>query len=391
MSTPVSLSTVIMTHPTRLDRARALRQRHPELDMRIVVDPVPDGERCTLRTAAAAWSAVGDGATHHLVVQDDAVLCDDFANRLTAALEAYPTDGLALFCEWGGDTSFMLRLAAVGGIPWVEVTDHYVPSVALVLPAALGREFGESASQNLHEWAKQDDVSLRIFLNHHGVRVVCPVPNLVEHDPGPSLTGNDHMGPRKSACFVDDVGPLPDHGTAALLYPMAVPYFSWFSGETLCVVRDEAHQLGWRPEPAHTALRHRGLDTRAVTRQAQDEVEQWRLDFPGLPTEPLNRLWITAFLTGVVLTDDPLRSVTPAGEPLPDGPALDDLARLDAALSQPAAARALATMSQGTLRTAADPGVLAVLESPLASLVGRSLRLGHEAAVARRDRYRVAR
>ena len=391
MSTRVSLSTAIMTHPTRLDRARALRQRHPELDMRIVVDPLPEGERCTLRTAAAAWSAVGDGATHHLVVQDDAVLCDDFVNRLTAALEAYPADGLALFCEWGADTSFMLRLAAVGGIPWVEVTDHYVPSVALVLPAALGREFGELASQNLHEWAKQDDVSLRIFLNHHGVRVICPVPNLVEHDPGPSLTGNDDMGPRRSACFIDDVGPLPEAGTGALLYPMAVPYFSWFSGETLCVVRDEAHQLGWRSDPTQTALRQRGLDDRAVTRQAWDEVERWCLDYPGLPAEPVHRLWTTAFLTGVVLTDDPVRSVTPSGEPRPDRPALNDATLLDAALAQPAAARALATLSQGTLRKATDPGVLAVLETPLASLVGQALRLGHEAAVARRDRHRVAR
>ncbi len=43
----------------------------------------PDGAPTPLRSARLAWEAAYPGATHHLVLQDDAVPCADFRSRLT--------------------------------------------------------------------------------------------------------------------------------------------------------------------------------------------------------------------------------------------------------------------------------------------------------------------
>src|SRR4051794_21448311 len=97
----VRLSAVVMTHPRRLAAARALAARHPDLDLRLVVDPRPDAPPNALRTARAAWKAVAAGATHHLVVQDDMLLADGIGALLTRAATALPGQVLSLFTEWG--------------------------------------------------------------------------------------------------------------------------------------------------------------------------------------------------------------------------------------------------------------------------------------------------
>src|SRR5258706_7233679 len=101
MMSAIRLSAAVMTHPRRLEAARALRARHPDLNLQLVVDPRPDEPPNALRTARAAWRAVGAGATHHLVVQDDMLLVDGIGALLQQAAAELPTQVLSLFTEWG--------------------------------------------------------------------------------------------------------------------------------------------------------------------------------------------------------------------------------------------------------------------------------------------------
>jgi hypothetical protein len=318
----VRLSAAIMTHPSRLARAVALRDRHPQLDLRVLVDPEPDGPPSALRSARLAWAAVDGSATHHLVLQDDAVLGTDCPGRLAALLSRRPDDAVCLFTEWGSATSFAVRLAALSGAGLAEVVDHYAPTVAAVLPAGLARDFG---AQPLGD-VPQDDVALRTFLLRRGVSAYVPVPNLVDHDPGVSLTGNDFMGARRAACLADPPG--TDVDTA--VRPQTLPFFSWIEGRALCNVREDPAGAAWRRELPQWFFTRHGIDMAAAVAAGKDAVRP--LARGAVPPVLLFGLWMTAYCLGV------------------EAARLVGAERVEAALSGPVAAAALHTMPWGTLR-----------------------------------------
>jgi hypothetical protein len=193
-----AISVAVMAHPSRAAAVRDMCDAHPELGISPVFDPEP-GRGHSLRTALAAWSAVAPGATHHLVLQDDITLCRDLPARVAAAVRAYPDAAISLFAEWGSRTATMVRLALLRERAFAAVADPYTPTQALVLPAERAR--------GLVAWARAetepDDIVVHRYLRHSATRSIVTVPNLVEHDLKPSLTGNVFQGPRRSACFAE--------------------------------------------------------------------------------------------------------------------------------------------------------------------------------------------
>jgi hypothetical protein len=346
----VRLSAAVMTHPSRVQAAAALRARHPELDLRVIPDPAPDGPRAALRTAARAWQAVGDDATHHLVLQDDAVLSDGFAASLRAAIAARPDDAVCLFAEWGSRTAHVCRLAALRAAAWAEVVDEYVPTPAIVLPAGAAGGFGEFADRALRDGERLDDVALRGYLRTVGIEASVLVPNLVEHAPGPSLAGNDIMGERRSVCHAGAVPPSA-LGTAVSGLPV-VPHFSWWEGRSVCCLRDPAAGAGWRKVPTAEFLATRGLSpdrlpdlfSRAVT--SVDAAGTVRDAVSGIL---LFQLWLTAVALGAVAGDH-VRDVA-------------------AAARTPVARRALATLAPGGLRRFVPEARIAALAIEMEPLV----------------------
>lgn len=135
MSSPIRLSAAIMTHPARRARALALKDSLPELSLRVVEDPDPYGAySCSARTAVLAWGTVAHHATHHLVLQDDAVPVADLRERVLRAVGERPAAAISLYTEWASATSSAVRLAAWLGQPFAEVCDPYTPCIGLVLP-----------------------------------------------------------------------------------------------------------------------------------------------------------------------------------------------------------------------------------------------------------------
>jgi hypothetical protein len=334
----VRLSAAVMTHPSRVDRAIALRDRHPELGLRVVVDPEPAGPPSALRTARLAWAAADPAATHHLVLQDDAVLCPDFADRLAAAVAARPGDALCLFTEWGSATSFAVRLAALAGAGFAEVVDHYAPTVAAVLPVESALDFG---AQPLGD-VPQDDVALRTFLLRRGIPAYLPV----------SLTGNDFMGARRAACFTEAVG--TDQGIA--VRPEALPFFSWIEGRALCNVREDAAGAGWRRELPQWFFARHGTDMAVAVAAGKDAVRP--LAAGRIPPVLLFGLWVTAFGLGA------------------EAARLAGRGAVDRALDGPVAAAALHTMPWGTLRRFSTEADLVVAGPALRDLLRDGVRSG---------------
>jgi hypothetical protein len=287
----------VMTHPRRLAAAEALRQRHPELDLGIIVDPDPGGPPDALRTARRAWAAVGEGATHHLVIQDDMLLIDGFAKHVRAAIEAMPQELLCLFSEWGSRTSHAVRLAGLAGASWVPVLDPYVPTAAHVLPAKLALALAE------HPGEGPDDVMLLGFVREHGLTPMVSAPNLAQHEVVDSLMGNDLiMGPRRSAWWDCPERTLDD----TVLWPHHVPHLLMFEGISICHVR---RGDGWDTVKAHDFLLERaGITLPQLLEEFASEVDEADADraMRGLVGEPLLlQLWLTALLYGFVAGAQP--------------------------------------------------------------------------------------
>ncbi|MEZ0067093.1 hypothetical protein ABIA32_003106 [Streptacidiphilus sp. MAP12-20] len=331
----VHLSAAVMAHPSRARAARRLRAELAELAPAVVFDPDPQGPPSALRTARRAWNTVAPGATHHLVLQDDAVPSAGFAAQAAAAAQARPDDGLAFFTEWGSRTAHMVRIAALTGASWARAVDEYVPAPALLLPAHLARGFDDYAELKADP-ATPDDVVLDDYLRELGVRTYVSVPNLADHLETPSLTGNDHMGARRCVCLpAEGDSPVDWTGPTVEALPM-VPQFSWWEGLSCIRVRDgdsdrDRDRDRYRKEWTAPILAARGLTAAELDAACRAAV-------PAAVREIVSEMliaqwWLTACALGVVVADLGL----PA-ERIPD------------AARQPVAARALATMFPGGVR-----------------------------------------
>jgi hypothetical protein len=358
----IRLSAAVMTHPRRRAAAEALRVRHPDLDPTVVVDPDPDGPPSALRTARSAWRAVGAGATHHLVVQDDMILADGIAEHARRAAAALPDRILCLFTEWGSRTANAVRLAAFEGVSWVPVIDPYIPTAALLLPAAMARELAEFPAA---ESVPDDVVLLEYCRTYDVVPLVC-VPNLAEHVGSESLVGNDVLwGPRRSALYAGRLDRIPALDST-VAEPTSVPHLLVWDGYPVSAVpdvRDDPTRTHWRSLPTYAYLASRGVTVddlftwfAGATADLEADAEVRRLI--GRPL--LFQCWVTLLAYGVAAAD-----------------LVPDEAGLAERLRRPLVREGLATLAPGALQRFVPVAVAERLRDLLDPFVTSTIRLGH--------------
>ena len=247
-----------MTHPSRRQKAEALRDRHPDLDLAIVEDPDPDGPPSALRAARLAWAAVADDATHHLVVQDDMELVAGIAECVRQAAAAMPEQILCLFSEWGSRTAHAVRLGAIEGVSWVPVIDPYIPTTAVLIPAQVARELAVApASETV-----PDDVVLLAYARERGLVAYVSVPNLAEHRGSASIVGNDTLwGPRHTALYAGRLETVPVLDSTISRQTL-VPHVLVWDGLSIALAREpSADQTRgqWSAIPTYKFLAERGV------------------------------------------------------------------------------------------------------------------------------------
>jgi hypothetical protein len=189
----VVLSVVIMSHPNRAEYLPELASACAPLTPRTVTDPAPASFRSALRTAKLAWAGVSDGATHHLVLQDDVVPVPDFARHLRDAIRARPHEALALYSNWNSpQNSYLVRRAAASGSAWAPLSPgEWTPTLGLVLPADRARELAAYLAPIPDEFADDDQMAL-LYCREAGLPVTATVPHLVDHRGAPTLS--EHPG-----------------------------------------------------------------------------------------------------------------------------------------------------------------------------------------------------
>ncbi|MFF8375388.1 hypothetical protein ACF07V_04510 [Streptomyces sp. NPDC015661] len=346
------LSAVVMTHPRRREAAEKLALSAPSGLLRVVMDPDPTGTPSVLRTALAAWSAIEDGATHQLVIQDDMLLSESFYDRVRSAIEAQPDAALALFALWDSRNGAAVRMGALAGARWVGAVNEYFPCVAIVLPRRHAEGFAAYGRQRLGGWP--DDILMHRYLRDQGVPRYVAVPNLTEHEDRGSISGNAFRGPRRSVCFLPK-DPTAQEENRTLTGLTVLPFFK--HGVAQCAVRV--------PGPGPERWLH--LDTEQYLEGAGlPESLRRPPGAGGLAEADVRGTWLTAVAMGFEAARTGLAGATRDTE---------------------AYAEALATIGPGGISNAHTEEHLARRREALADVARRALDAGHEAA-GRRPRPR---
>ncbi|MCX4851195.1 hypothetical protein [Streptomyces sp. NBC_00893] len=340
-----------MTHPKRRAAAEKLALSAPSGLLRVVMDPDPTGTPSVLRTALAAWSAIEDGATHQLVIQDDMVLSDSFFDRVRCAIEELPDSALALFALWDSRNGAAVRFGAMAGARWVGAVNEYFPCVAIVLPRRVAEGFVAYGRQRLGGWP--DDILMYRYLCANGVSRHVAVPNLAEHEDRGSISGNAFRGPRRSVCYVPGDG-VGDEGRT-LTAPAVIPFFKY--GVAKCAVRVAGPgQERWLHLDAEQYLRGAGLSPALL-----------RPPGGGAAEADVRGTWLTALAMGY--------EAARAGFAVPPAPS-------------EAYAEAVATIGPGGISNASTEEHIARRREPLAEVARLALQAGREAAAGHRARPR---
>jgi len=181
-------------------------------------------------TGRRAWEAADGSATHHLVVQDDAIVCGDLVAGVEHWLARLPA-GAAMSLYFGRTSPFprqtghVAALADEAGASWL-VLDRLYWGVAAVLPTPY---IGPMLAWPRGSRFGMYDQRVSAWLVDHDVPVYHPWPSLVDHRDAPSLLPGHGIRPGRvahrfagenvSALDLDLSGPVLDVGPLARVRP----------------------------------------------------------------------------------------------------------------------------------------------------------------------------
>jgi hypothetical protein len=204
------ISTAIMAHESRADRFEYLLKELGQ-DTPLFVDTGKLGEPGNLGpwgNAKRAWRAYGPDCKYHMVVQDDVIFGAGFKRRVHALVKNYQEDyAFSLFANGYSkvvDDDFRAKYGKPrGGI----ISSELYTAVAVILPTRIINEMIEFADNctftgNRGQWF-DDDARIGEYLKHIGMKVIYPLPSLVQHHRGmDSLVGYGHNSRRQTRWFV---------------------------------------------------------------------------------------------------------------------------------------------------------------------------------------------
>lgn len=214
----VSLSVTIMSASFDADRRTSVEMLIREvgvkwiaeltIDWQVISDwkrqgPWPTAKRC--------WEhGIRQGGTHHMILQDDITVCQDFLLGVHELIRAYPESPICLYANRKVCETAMEKDAR-----WVRIPDG-IWGPAVILPQSLISEFLEWESVSIKPEFKHDDSRLAMWCVETGNKVMCPQPSLVQHKAAQkSLLGQSH--PSKVARWYDAKSPLARDWTNGLV------------------------------------------------------------------------------------------------------------------------------------------------------------------------------
>lgn len=202
-SWPPRLSVAIMAHPSRAEQV-------DRIVAALDTDPVVvwDEGRGLWDTARRAWLAYDPDATHHLVLQDDVLVCRDLVAGLTKAVEQVPSSPVAAFTmRYRLKPTRRAEYAATSQswfVDWRSLSGQAICLPVYDIPAVIKTVDRNRRNDN-------DDIRIRDYYHRRGAEIWQTVPSLVEHLDAEDgnhtlLDGNDRpeRGRRKAIRFIGE-------------------------------------------------------------------------------------------------------------------------------------------------------------------------------------------
>lgn len=187
-----------MAHPGRRKHAERLAEQ-------VGAPIVWDRNGQVADTCLRALEAYDPAASHHLILQDDAIVCGDLRAGLARAAVVAGRRPIGLYLGALRPRDRMgplLEMALATGAPWIEF-DGPRWGVACAHPVSLLPEL--IARYRLLPGIRQDDTRLSQAYAQMRVKTLFTVPSLVEHRDLPSLTKPDaDLPPRHAASFIGE-------------------------------------------------------------------------------------------------------------------------------------------------------------------------------------------
>lgn len=195
------VSTAIVAHSTRKAQAFDLAIT---LDASIAYDLGDHGPGANHRRA---WQLANTSAADHvLVIEDDAVLCSNFRDRLAALLDSAPTPIVSLY----SGTSYPLHLAdqAANAATQAEANGHdwfTLPTLNHAVAVCIRQDHVDSMLDHTNGSPLPIDEAIGAWASDHHTAVSYTAPSLVDHADGPTVIDHpDGLGrtlPRRAIRF----------------------------------------------------------------------------------------------------------------------------------------------------------------------------------------------
>lgn len=192
------ISTAIMAHPARKDMVADLLTELPA-DTYISWD----AHRVEMDTARRALSFHDESSDWHLVIQDDAVLCNNFMHHAEEALaRVKPNNPVSFYLgrpmPHGNEMTRAVAVAQQEERSWI-VTRGPMWGVCVAYPTKMLTEFLEAAPD---EDLPYDEVASEFFWSK---RIECwyTLPSLADHRDEPSLLPNRQLVERRARVFTE--------------------------------------------------------------------------------------------------------------------------------------------------------------------------------------------
>lgn len=199
----MKLSAAIMAHRKRQAEAESV-QAALDRPVEIIYDVKPKPSKSLAQRWAngvRCWEAYDPAADWHMVIQDDALVCEDLMAGLEAALDVLGPEGLLSAYTGTGRPDQLhvrkaLRHANDKGHSWM-CTKSLCWGVAIIAPTATIPEMLDWCSKPPRTRMTYDMRIGQYYRDVLGWRTWYTVPSLVDHRDGPSLVG--HGGTKRVA------------------------------------------------------------------------------------------------------------------------------------------------------------------------------------------------
>lgn len=193
----MKISFAIMMHPSREKFLPYLKDKLGDIPVSM------DRGISIWDTSKRAWLKYNKTATHHCVIQDDAIIGKDFIKRAEEEIKKHPDIAISFYRGWRRNvTAEMIdEWTKNGGY----LTNWLSWGLAVCLPVGHIEAMIKNGEAMPKRYENHDDTKIAKYLTKNKIKVWYPIPSLVDHRTDEvSLIQKTNLPRRKAVSFVGE-------------------------------------------------------------------------------------------------------------------------------------------------------------------------------------------